>query len=669
MTSIPSVPASIDPESYQFLSAVKMALDASQVKSATKQDLLNVVNSIQKDVQNALDSMAGSLPSKVLDTVAPETPLSPEVSGGVLYNYLRFDFPSFGPAVDHINIYRSIYSTTPYTVNASLSVSAELIGTSQTNVYADYIPSGVNTLFYYWLSSVSVSGIESVLTGPYSASPLGINDSQLDSISATKVIALELSAISSDLGSIKSGLITSPDYRMVIDLVNNKIQIADQDATAGSFGQDNIFTPGSYAGGNYIEITNGEVITYSWNGATHTKTKALQTIESGVVASGATVVLNNFYLSTPKIIVSPSNIKTYNASNSNQDQVLVLTPGNIISTGNPGKYQFTPLATLNFGNAVSTVQTVNSTVTNTVNTAINSAEYLSNPNTTSFNINVSVNSIRGNGTTSYFRRKVSVRIRYGTVSGVYPNSTPAQVVDLGADINPNNATLSFINITAGTYYFVVEYTATDVTPSVTFPGGGATYLYGPDITVNLLADSAVKNTNFFDNYGNSYTSSPPDSWVLSGSFSTPTLQAGYSAYSVTYSLKGNFIVSPWNRMNNNGFLGVTGTGSATILNAATGAFLSVNGGASIVQSGGTVTWTEAISSFTPTRNLLSASITNSGYAGAQIFQSGSTAVIKQRKLNANSTTPSNTFTLVSYYFTLGSGNTPVTGELNYIAIG
>lgn len=166
------------------------------------------------------------------------------------------------------------------------------------------------------------------------------------------------------------------------------------------------------------------------------------------------------------------------------------------------------------------------------------------------------------------------------------------------------------------------------------------------------------------------TYTPPYTITIPATFGSPALQSGYSAYSVTYNIAHEYLLS--STQSSNGSWGSTGSGSATISTPA-GVVHSVgSGGATLATNGVPVTSSWTTSSFVATQNFMTANCTpaNSagGHAALKINQAGSSAVVKQRIANTNPTTIANTFVLSSYYSNVSGTSALATGTVNYMAI-
>lgn len=591
------------------------------------------------------------------------------VRAGVLYNFLSWG--TLPGNSDHVEIWRCA------TNNRDAAIPATKVGTSLFTIYADYIPEGVGTLYYYWIRAMSIAGVAGAwnapaINGTY-ATPGGITDLQVSSLTASSIDVASLGALSANLGNITAGVMTSPTGRMLINLTSpQRIVIAASTATAGTWNPTHTaFTEGSYTNGHYIKIDDGEVKTYKWNGTKHESSSSLNTLEAGVCTSGATVVLTKYYATQPKVMVSPYKMLVYNQTYPEQNQTLTLN--NVVSANGAikGHYSFVATATLNIAPDISATTTVNNTVNNTTNQPITSAERTTAPSSTTLHIVATVNSILGDGFTRFYERQVLVRVRYGTVTGVYPYVSPPTgytTIDLGADNTANTVNLSFALGAAGTYKFVVEYTSADDPFNGTFAGDNEQYVYLTGVPVNATVNGALAEVN-------------PGDGALTAAVAGPTFPAftptaGYSVYQVDYTLAfGYYLYTTLS----------TYACDASISWPNSGYDNQDGGTFNVPASTKTTTTTSATFSTSPASGITISAYSSSSYlyttgnggiqtgveglAQGKVFATGSVATIYQRKANTNSTTIANTFTLNSFYTNLSASASVIPGELSWIAIG
>ena len=596
-----------------------------------------------------------------IDATPPPAISGLVVRAGVLYNFL-----SWGTLLgnsDHVEIWRCA------TNNRDAAIPATKVGTSSFTIYADYIPEGVGTRYYYWIRAMSIAGVAGAwnapaINGTY-ATPGGITDLQVSSLTASSIDVASLGALSANLGNITAGVMTSPTGRMLINLTApQKIVIAASTATGGAWNPTRTaFKEGSYAGGHYIKIDEGQVTTYKWNGTAHESSSSLNTLEAGVCTSGATVVLTKYYATQPKVMVSPYKMQVYNQTYSEQNQTLTLNSVVSPHVSLKGHYSFVAQATLNIADDISGTTTVNNTVSNTTNQPITSVEYTTAPLSTTLYIVATVNSILGDGGTRFYERQVLVRVRYGTVTGVYPYATPLQTIDLGADNTANTVNLSFALGAAGTYKFVVEYTSADDPSNGTFDGGQPTWIPGATYTNTADADGALAEAGPVDGVSTQAVAGP--------TFPAFTPDTGFSVYQVDYTIAFGYALyggdsmfsDAWITWPNGGYDGTEYIGTWDNPESSETAVVTTAAYTTAPASGITIN---------ATGRDTSTYLGSSGYFGAaqgKCFATGSVATIYTRKANTNSTTIANTFTLNSFYTNLSASASVIPGQLSWIAIG
>lgn len=586
------------------------------------------------------------------DTSTPAALDNLTVTGGILYNLLTWEVPSGYPIpgnIDHVNIYRA--ATDDRTI-------ATVVGTSKYAIAKDFIPEGVGTNYYYWIRAVSKSDIEGdwnlvsgvVSSAGTSAAPLGIGDSQVSSISAAKIIAASLSALTANLGEVTAGVIRSADSTFIIDLADKSITIAGV---------------GGVVSDDYTIFKNGQIQVWKKTPSGHQQGSSLQTIEGGTIGNGVSKTLDKWYASIPNIIVTPNDTPVYNAAYSGQSQKLQVRAENVAITAG-GTVSFTAVSRLVLSGA-NPLTPVNETsgasyATNTwTTTPITSAA-----NTNKIDVNVSFSSKRGTGTSpNYYYRKVQARIGWRTSgsTGAYTYSGYT-TVNMIADFATYTTSLTSGAITTGTWQFIVEYIASDK-DGTQFASGSTAYdeLPGGFTDVALAANSALFSAS-------SSNASPLNN--VTASISLPAFSPGaYTVYQVDWTVTYGYYTQA-----TGGSFGTAGY----IHNNISGANLFVSSGTA---SAGTLNVPAALTSMTYTQGSYSAaqsplncntqvdSSTPSSAAKAQvkIFASGTFARIRARKPQANVTTPSNQFTLVSYALTLSSATViDGTGTLNYLVI-
>ncbi|MDP1774269.1 MAG: hypothetical protein Q8L15_18530 [Methylobacter sp.] len=629
--AIPSIPSDIDPQLAMLLIAIKANLDYLQASTTTID--VSSINQTQL-AATVTDIVATTLTA--VDLSAPPAIDGLTVVGGALGNLITWG--ALPGNVDHIDIYRA--ATNDRTV-------ASVVGTSKINYYQDYIPAGVGTNYYYWIQAISkegATGMWNTVGGQVSSSgtsaiPLGIGDSQVSVISATKIYALSLAALTATLGDVTAGTLKSGDRRFVVNLVDKEIIIASDAADP-----DN-----AWNGGNYIKIKNGSVETYAWNGSVHVFSKSLQAIEVGVASNGSTVSLTKFYPTQPKITVSPNTVQCYSAANTAVDQTLQFSATNIQeTTPGSGAWTFTATAQLVLASGTNVVSPNWSSGVSS-SSPLQTPTYTSPANTTDISVNIDLTSFRGTGTApDYYNRTVTYGIYARTGADAFALKG-SRTVGIGSVLTAVNDTLSAAMGAAGAWDFYVTAAYSDAGGTFAYGSGG--YNYAADITVSLAAD-----TGLFSFTGS--TGQSPVSCTLP-SF-TPT--SGYSVYQVDYTISyGRYWQS-------------SGAGTVFLTDSINGGAIdfasrySTIGTLNVPSATGSIAYTQ--SSYATAHSPLSMVIESdtSSLIQAKIFAAGTHAVVKQRQPITNSTTASNTLKLISYNNTISGATTLASGTLNWMAI-
>ena len=549
---------------------------------------------------------------------------------------------------------------------------AIVIGTSKIRMYADYLPQGVGSIYYYWLRAISKTGVTgewNLVNGEVSssgttASPIGIGDSQVHSLSAEKIVTSSLSAISANLGTVTAGVIQSADETFTIDLSSKSITVTGAGGVAAS---------------DYTLMQNGQLQFWKWTGSGHQQGQSLNTIESGQANNGALVTLSKWYPSIPKILISPSNAPVYNKDYASQSQRLQVMAEDVAIT-NGGQVSFKAIARLMLSNANPSINVGEnfSSSTNTWTTT----PIVTAANTTSISVNFDASSQRGTGTSPrFYYRKVVVRLgwRVNGSGGAYTYSSPV-TINMSNNFDVYTASLSSGTITAGTWQFVVEFTASDKDGTY-FNSGATQYAYGTDVVVNIGGQATVT----------AGTSPLTNTTTVSYTFSTFTPPAGFTAahvYQVNYAFNYDFHLktreptnldpSTFNSNIQKGTTvlrklysnGGTDTASGTTNNEShpvtSDAYGKVWGDDPLNTTAGS-TYAYKTSSHTASHSFTLYGEYPRNQARFKLVSA--TATIKTRK-SANTTTPANMFELVSYALTLQSAQIiDTSGTVNWMAIG
>lgn len=652
LPSVPSIPGGIDPQIAAVLSAMKSNIEALHNGTA--------------DTPYATKAQLEAGISGLVDLLPPDAPsLEPPVAlnnlvvvGGVLFNMLTWGV--LPGNIDHIKIYRA---------GRDDRTVAHIVGTTQYCIWADYIPDGVDTKFYYWIRAVSKAGVlgswnlvnGKVSTAGTCAAPLGIGDEQVSQITAAKIFCLDLAALNANLGKVRSGKMVSYDGMFQVNLTDKYIIV----------GSGTALPPGVSAAGwwgnRYLAISSGDVVNYEWTGSKYVESKSLRTIETGVAPNNTTVVLNRFYRTQPSIIVSPNTLQSYSYLKAAVDQTLQLSAVDIKETSpGSGSWSFRVLAQLVLAGGTNT-QAPNENSGTIPAAEINSALHVTPPDTVALSVAIALTSYRGTGTAPNFYKRIAYYTLYARPAGAGAFSPVASYsLGIGPTLSAVNATLAANFGYAATWEFYVHVSYADLDGSA-FASGAGGYNYAPDVTLALAADTAV--TSITSN-GAEQTASP--SFTLPAFTATP----GYDVYDVTYTASyGYYLYAVCNAF------GAPTPAAIAQLSGLINKYISVDAMQGSVNADGTKDVPApmgAISSgstgYSPTVGgfvrLSARGSSPGGNATAQfkIFAAGTQAVIKQRQVITNATTPANGLVLGSYTSTITGATTLASGTLNYTAI-
>lgn len=393
------------------------------------------------------------------------------------------------------------------TINTA-SVIKEFKGSHDTLAY------GVGAKLRLWFKWVSKDGVESNtyfgglngvdaelgLIGNTHLGPLVVEANNLaaDSVNATH---LAPNSIAVGTAAIQTGAITNAMIQNLTadKILTGEINVAEQIKLGGHTvvsgeGWIENYSQGNYSKlGDYSRMDAGQFTLYRYVpslGQTFAYAY-VRRYEAGVANNGTTVTLPGYWKSQPKILVSPYNLSFYKAAYANQDQSVNCQAIDLVETS-PGSmvWTFRPVATLNLAASIS------NSVYNLTSTAITTNTYSSTPvkttpaNTSSFQVNLRLTSIRGNGASQYLYRKVDWRIAYRPAGSTGPYSYSSyQTKSIGASLASVLDSRNFVFTTANSYEWYIEYIAADESTNVF---GAASYEYSTE-TVKLLGDTSTYN--------------------------------------------------------------------------------------------------------------------------------------------------------------------------------
>ena len=231
---------------------------------------------------------------------------------------------------------------------------------------------------------------------------------------------------------------------------------------------------------------------------------------------------------------------------------------------------------------------------------------------------------------------------------------------MGSNTVADNATISLTGLTAGTWYFVVEYTSANVAGNPTWSDGGTAYTYATN-TVNSTAASALVDTGV-------RSADTAIQLAVAPTMPAFTPISGYSITGVVYTVSYGYYLKATNN------LGVARTlnGVSTTVQQLVQSFSGTVTSGTLGVPTSTSSTSFSLGTYSPTATLMFAQATgytfNSASAQAQVKIFSASAVISSRIANTNTTAISNSFTLNNYYSNI-SGTAPLaSGTLNWMAI-
>lgn len=572
---------------------------------------------------------------------------------------------------------------------------AVLLGMTPGDVYADELGPGLTR--YYWIRFVNilnVTGSYNAVSGVSASTPadlaytMGILADEYNSTSAAPFFQLDTATT---IGGVSIPAGTYMKAAFIYDAAITNAKIADlavdnakiADLTVNKLTTGEITASTTVSSSNYLagtrgwringdgnaEFSNavvrgtvyasagqftGEVISqgsggnkarmYSGNFEIYKDVpsvgnvlyKALSRTETGVGQNNVQVTIPGYFTSQPKIIVSPANIKLYDAAYSNQSQSIQCEAQNISeSSAGSMVWRFTPKATLSL--AANTGQTVINESSGSISSGWTSSQYTTAANTSSVTLNVTLRSYRGTGTSgNYYYRTVRWKAQYWNGSSWVDSSWSTS--NLGADTAANVTTSITITFPSSGTWIVRAVTEAYDTNGTTF-NTGTSYEYATDNVSRSdyqhVTSSAPPSTSKTLTYTPTY--SVPSGWTVTSSSFTFIFR-----YYVAYYRFGGASIS------GGGYYWPTGYYNNT---NQTQTYSRSNSDTSLVF---TVSATEG-------------SFGDGGTADLELYSM--TGTISRRRALTNSTTAVNSFSLNYYNFNLSSSQVLAEGSLNWVALG
>lgn len=420
-----------------------------------------------------------------------------------------------------------------------------------------------------------------------------------------------------------------------------------------SFVQGNVIINGSgaiiaYNGASsipnrdFVLLDAGKLTYQRYRDGLYREYMGLKRVEQGEAESGETVVIDGWWDSQPKIVVSPNFIKSYETTASGQSQAWAVRADNLQETS-PGskRWQFEAVAELTYFLSSGTT-VINQQLSGSSNDQY-SSEYNLVSNISALTVNVSALSVRGTATATYgyLYRQVTATVQLW--NGVGWVDSGSKVLTIGA--TTTTAKNDYITCTgvAGKTKMRVRYVSADAGGEFSL-GSNQYYQHGPYLTHGgpATVNTAGININAPNHvYGTCYL----------GAFAVPAYS--YVSYAeVSYSGHGH---------------GLTGGGIAYFPNGATSQTITEVYQSNIVYSSGA-----GYNVTTIPLHVYGCETIIPGYGlipTASLTIDSATARIWVMTANLSDATPVNTGNLISLNWETAGTSAISTGTLNWIATG
>lgn len=426
---------------------------------------------------------------------------------------------------------------------------------------------------------------------------------------------------------------------------------------------------------DFVRLTAGEIRFLRYMEGAYRTYNYLSRIEAGVASNGTTVLIPGYWKSQPRIIVSPASLGLFKATYMNQDQSVTCLHSDLVETfTGSGRWQFKPVATLNLA-ANTGLTTVNETSgALSVNTWTSSTKVTS-ANCTSITPSVSFLSYRGNGSGMYYRRTVRWRVEYYNGSTWVTTAvwTTVAMGDQTTNAVASNSLFTFPS--AGTWQWRIYAEAYD-TDGTLFGTGGYNYTQETVTAVNVTNTFTQSNITGYaiyptynapsgtgEIYQITYAATPVvrAKMTVDGATDnlTTSLATGYTS-GAHYTIDGSY-------NHQNGSLGQIAAGKVgtTIAGIVFSGWSTWAPGAQThTVSGSNLTFNNKFWSLATKPRFAS-----NNWMSVEENLTSLSATIYRRTPITNSTTPSNTFNVGSFTWSLSSAQVLATGSLNWLAVG
>ncbi len=406
------------------------------------------------------------------------------------------------------------------------------------------------------------------------------------------------------------------------------------------------------ANADYVKLSSGELRFMRYVSGSYQTYNYLSRLETGIANSGDTVTIPGYWRTQPRVMVSPAMLGLYKKDYGNQDQAINCQALNVRETvAGSGQWMFDATATLSLAAASG------GTALNISSGAISSNTFTTATQTTPANCtsiapSFSLSSSRGNGSSQYYHRSVRWRVEY--YSGAAWVNGAWNTVNMGDQVGSVTASGTFTFPSAGTWQWRISYEAFDSDGTVfgaisytytqsTCPassGGSGTASYNSPVNLSIPFSVTGSGEIYKIDYvyaitvGMTYYSSPSDVTAHVFDLLHPTYNPNpHYAFKLS---TADTQFSPLTRR---------------------------------IPETQTVTGNNLTVSNLPFRIERMQGTDQYANVTANVDASDCYAVVYRRQIVSNSTTPSNSFILNSFSYSLTSAQVLAIGSMNWMAVG
>lgn len=405
------------------------------------------------------------------------------------------------------------------------------------------------------------------------------------------------------------------------------------------------------ANADYVRLSAGELRFLRYINGSYQTYNYLSRLETGIANSGDTVTIPGYWKTQPRIMVSPAMLGLYKKDYGNQDQAIYCQALNIQETSpGSGQWVFDAKATLSLA-ASSGGMALNVSSGTIANNSFTTAIQTTPANCTSITPTFSLSSSRGNSSSQYYRRSVRWRVNY--LNGTWVNG-PWNTVAIGDQLGSVTASGTFTFPSSAAWQWRVEYEAFDSDGTVF---GAISYTYSQSTCPASSGGSGTAS------YNSPVNLSIPFSVTGSGEIYkidyVYAITVGMTYYFVPSDVTAHVFDLLHPTYNPNPHYAFKLSTANSLLKPLTRRISETQ----------TVTGNNLTVSNLPFRIERMQGTDQYANVTANVAAADCYAVVYRRQIVSNSTTPSNSFILNSFSYSLTAAQVLATGSLNWIAIG